>query len=92
MHRARGVLDRHRVQRQQGNGAEQRDAGAVELQERQAAEDHAEVDQGENGDGGFGRCVRHGGAGWTVRESLPQSGCTGMWIAALASHNCKEDA
>jgi hypothetical protein len=90
VHGARSLLDRHRIQRQQGDGAEQGDAGAVELQERQAAQDHPEVDQGENGDGSFGRGVRHGRAGG-ARESAAVR-CTGMVIAAPLVRNFKEDA
>jgi hypothetical protein len=40
-----------------GDRAEQRHAGAVELQERQAAENHAHVDDDEDGDDGGGHVL-----------------------------------
>jgi hypothetical protein len=52
--------------RDQGHGAEQRDSGAVELHERQTAEDHSQVDDREDRDDGDG----HRGAGrqWVVGQ------------------------
>ena len=48
--RARGVFDRHAGERDHRDGAQQRHAGAVQLQARQAAEEHAQVDHGKDGD------------------------------------------
>ena len=47
-------LGREHADGHDGDRAEQRDAGAVELQERQPAEDHPEVDDDEDGDDGGG--------------------------------------
>jgi hypothetical protein len=60
--RARGVLDAAADQRDHRDGAEQGDAAAVQLQRRQAAEEHADVDHREDrGDRPVGV---EGGQGW----------------------------
>ncbi|MNC90480.1 hypothetical protein D3C83_65830 [compost metagenome] len=56
MDRAPCLLERQRTDGNERDRAEQGDAGAVELQERQPAEDHAEVDDEEDGDDGSLGC------------------------------------
>jgi hypothetical protein len=48
MYRLRGFLKAHRVQAHQGDCTQQRNAGAVDLQKRQFAQDHAQVDNEED--------------------------------------------
>ena len=55
---ARRLLGGHRLDADERDRAEQRDPGAVELQERQAAEDHAEIDEEEDDDDGCGHSQR----------------------------------
>src|SRR5437879_10363548 len=49
MDRKRRLLRREHFQADDGDRAEQRHTGAVELQERQPAEDHADIDDREDG-------------------------------------------
>ena len=49
-----GFLQGHDVEADQRDSPEQRDTGAIELQERQATENHAKVDDEENDDDGRG--------------------------------------
>ena len=48
MHRLRRAFDADGVDADQSDRSEQRHAGAVELQERQPAQDHAEIDDAED--------------------------------------------
>ncbi len=48
------LLGREHAERHERDRAEQRDAGAVELHERQSAEDHPEIDDDEDRDDDLG--------------------------------------
>lgn len=52
MHRLCGLRGRERAEGHQRDGAEERNAGAIELQERQPARDHSDVNDREDRDDG----------------------------------------